>query len=273
MFVADAREFLADPKVRELASEEYRKSGLIVLSKVFTDDQLAEMRATWSKIAESRQQDGKNPFDSLLMTHISMPGVANVVCNSTLVGCVEGVLGGKIELIQSQLMFGYPGTGGFSAHQDNFFNRADPKDNIVAAWIAVEKAEKENGCLAAYPGSHLNGLVKTRRDWFYLLTRSFQIAKSLMRVLMPQARSEPNDSGVVERYAHAEIPKGTSEVAVVLEPGSVAFMHGDLVHSSYPNRTQDRFRRSLVANYIRVGTRYATGPLTRRTPFDVYAAS
>jgi ectoine hydroxylase-related dioxygenase (phytanoyl-CoA dioxygenase family) len=272
MNMADAREFLADSEVRRKALEDYRNSGFLVLRSVFTDSEIAGMRDTWSMIGESRRQDGKAPHRNLLMTHVSMPGVASVVRNQTLVRCIEAILDGKIELIQSQLMFGAPGAKGFSPHQDNFFNRAEPRDKIVAAWIAIDKVDRENGSLAAYPGSHVNGLVKTRRDMVYLLTRSLDIAKSLLRIVFPRGSGEPNDSGVVERYAYAETPPDVSAVALTMAPGSVAIMHGDLVHFSYPNQTSDRFRCSLVANYIRIGTRFVAGPLTRRTPFDVYAS-
>jgi hypothetical protein len=47
-------------------------------------------------------------------------------------------------------------------------------------------------------------------------------------------------------------------------------MHGDLIHFSHPNRTRARFRHSLLANYIRVGTAFASGKLTGRVPFDIY---
>ncbi len=35
-----------------------------------------------------------------------------------------------------------------------------------------------------------------------------------------------------------------------MEPGDVLFFNGQLVHGSFPNRSQDRFRRSLIGHYI-----------------------
>jgi phytanoyl-CoA hydroxylase len=265
-------EFLDRPQARAQALEDYRRNGYLILTEVFTPAEVAQMHEAWTKIADERSAAGKKPYANLLMTHVSNPGVASVVRNPLLVKSVEAVLGGRIELIQSQLMHGRPGSKGFSPHQDNFFNRAEPKDDIIAAWIAVEPVDRENGSLAAYPRSHVDGLVKTRRDWFYLVTRSLDIAKSLLRIVMPKGRVGPDDSGVVERYAYASAPKGVQAIPVALAPGSVALMHGDLIHFSYPNQTESRFRRSLVANFIRVGTKFAAGPLTRRTPFDVYAS-
>ena len=270
--MVSAHKFLTDPEARRQAVTEYRETGYIVLREVFAPAELSQMHHTWAAIGEDRQQQGKRPYTTLLMTHLSNSGVAEIVRNRALLGCVEGLLDGRIELIQSQLMFGIPGNKGFSPHQDNFYNRAEPKDGIIAAWIALENVDEENGCLAVFPRSHLNGLAKTRRDWLYLLSRAPDVAKSLIRLTSSKARTLPNDSGVIERYVYAEAPDNAKAVAVTMEEGSVVFMHGDTIHYSYPNRTTDRFRRSLLTNYVRVGTTFAAGKLTGRVPFDVYAA-
>ena len=267
-----AHDFLTDPEAYRKALEDYRATGYVVLRNVFTAAEISRIRDTWTTIAEGRRQEGKRPYTTLLMTHLSNAGVADIVRNRILLSCVEGLLAGRVELIQSQLMFGMPGNKGFSPHQDNFYNRAEPKGGIIAAWLALEDVNEDNGCLAVFPSSHLGGLAKTRRDWLYLLSRAPDVAKSLIRLTSSKARTRPNDSGVIERYVYAQVPDNAKAVAVTMEEGSVVFMHGDTIHFSYPNRTTDRFRRSLLTNYVRVGTTFAAGKLTGRVPFDVYAA-
>lgn len=271
MASTSVRDFLADSTARRHVLDDYRKTGVTILTEVYSPSEIAQMRQTWTEIGESRRQEGKKPHSTLLMTHLSNGSIARTVRNRNLVSAIEGLLGGKVELIQSQLMFGQPGTKGFSPHQDNFYNRAEPKDGIVAAWIALEDVDEDNGCLAVFPGSHLSGLAPTRRDWIYLLSRSPDVAKSLLRLASPATRGQPNDSGVIERYVYAEVPRDIQPLSVVLKAGSVAFMHGDLIHLSYPNRTPDRFRRSLLTNFVREGTKFNAGKLTGRIPFDVYA--
>ena len=39
-------------------------------------------------------------------------------------------------------------------HQDLYYFPFRPADKIVAAWTAIEKCDKKNGCLHVYPGSH-----------------------------------------------------------------------------------------------------------------------
>jgi len=272
MPTTSACDFLADATVRRQVLDDYRKTGFAILADVYGPSEIAQMRHTWAEISDSRRRQGKKPHATLLMTHLSNAGIASAVRNRNLVGAVEGLLGGKVELIQSQLMFGQPGTKGFSPHQDNFYNRANPNDGIIAAWIALEDVDEESGCVAVFPGSHLAGLAATRRDWMYLLSRSPDVVKSLLRLASPKTRGLPNDSGVIERYVYAEIPKDIQPASVVMKAGSVAFMHGDLIHLSYPNRTPDRFRRSLLTNFVREGTQFTAGKLTGRLPFDVYSA-
>ncbi|HTR85437.1 MAG TPA: phytanoyl-CoA dioxygenase family protein [Reyranella sp.] len=263
--------FLGSESARATALAGYRQSGYLIVDDVFSETELARMHETWKEIADGRKKAGNKPHATLLMTHLSMPSIAGIVRDKRLLHCVENVLGGKVELIQSQLMFGVPGNRGFSPHQDNFYNRPDPRDGIVAAWIALEDADEENGCLVIFPGSHHHGLMKTHRDWVYLLSRSPDVAKSLWKLLSGTGKGKPNDSGVIERYVYAEAPAGLEPMNVVMKAGSVAFMHGDLVHYSYPNRTESRFRRSFLTNYVRTGTSFASGRLTGRIPFDVYA--
>ena len=164
-----------------------------------------------------------------------------------LVKTVEAVLGGRVDLIQSQLMHGMPGSKGFSPHQDNFYNRAEPRDGIVAAWMALEDVDKENGALGVFPASHLNGLAETRRDWAYLsdaLARCGQVSAAAR--LARDSGLATTNSSVIERFVYAQAPDHIQPVPVAMKAGSLVLMHGDTIHLSYPNQTKNRSRKSLV---------------------------
>jgi chlorinating enzyme len=267
------REFLDVPQARAEALERYRQDGYLLLSDLFQADEFAGMRKAWEAIADDRRRKGKKPHATLLMTHITHPEIAAIVRHPLLVKTVEALLGGKVDLIQSQLMHGMPGSKGFSPHQDNFYNRANPRDGIVAAWMALEDVDKENGALGIFPASHLNGLADTRRDWAYLLTRSPDVAKSLLRLASSKFRTGDDDSSVIERFIYAQAPSDIKPVPVALKAGSLVLMHGDAIHLSYPNSTSNRSRKSLLTNFVKVGTQFSAGKLTGRTPFDVYASA
>jgi phytanoyl-CoA hydroxylase len=131
------------------------------------------------------------------------------------------LLGAEPYAVQSMLYFKPPGSRGQAVHQDNFYLRAEP-GTCVAAWLALDRADDENGCLIVVPGSH---------HWPILCTRKADTRMSFTDVTVP-------------------IPEDETPVSVVMEPGDVLFFHGSLIHGSMPNRSVDRFRRALIGHYI-----------------------
>src|SRR5260370_31589348 len=112
------RDFLDSTATRQDAMDAYRREGHLVLTDLFEPAELSAMRTVWGQIADERRREGKKPHATLLMTHISHPEIASIVRHPLLVKTVEAVLGGRVDLIQSQLMHGMPGSKGFSPDQD-----------------------------------------------------------------------------------------------------------------------------------------------------------
>ncbi|WP_112239586.1 phytanoyl-CoA dioxygenase family protein [Kribbella monticola] len=137
--------------------------------------------------------------------------ILNVV--TTLIGPALGA--------QSMFYFKPPGARGQAMHQDNTFLRAHP-ETCLAAWIAVDDVDADNGGLAVVPGSHQVELVC------------------------------PEPADLTESFTDVEvpIPDGLSKVQTRMKAGDVLFFHGSVVHGSRPNTTTDRFRRSLIFHYI-----------------------
>ena len=123
--------------------------------------------------------------------------------------------------VQTMLYFKPPKARGQALHQDQFYLRAQP-GTCIAAWMALDFCDEENGCLQVVPGSH---------DWPLLCTIKADTNQSFSPVSVP-------------------IPDGTPILSLVMEPGDVLFFNGQVVHGSLPNRTEDRFRRALIGHYI-----------------------
>lgn len=122
---------------------------------------------------------------------------------------------------QSMLYFKPPGARGQALHQDNFFLRVEP-GTCIAAWMALDRADAENGGLQVVPGTHL------------------------MDIFCPE-EADPDLSFTRE---YVPVPEGLHAVPLVLDPGDVLFFNGSVVHGSEPNRSRDRFRRSFICHYI-----------------------
>ena len=131
------------------------------------------------------------------------------------------LLGGLEPLaVQTMLYFKPPGARGQALHQDQHFLRADP-GTCIAAWMALDRCDEENGCLEVVPGTH---------EWPIMCTIEAETSESFTDVTVPL----PDDARVVP---------------VPMEPGDVLFFNGSLVHGSKPNRSV-RFRRALIGHYI-----------------------
>jgi len=122
---------------------------------------------------------------------------------------------------QSMLYFKPAGARGQALHQDNFFLKVEP-GTCIAAWAALDPADRENGGLEVVPGTHNMGLFCP----------------------------EEADLDVSFTRDYVPVPDGLEATPVDLAAGDVLFFNGQLVHGSQPNTTTDRFRRSFICHYV-----------------------
>lgn len=134
---------------------------------------------------------------------------------------LAGLFGEEPLAAQSMLYFKPAGARGQALHQDNFYLKVEP-GTCIAAWLALDPADRENGGLEVVPGTHT------------------------MDIFCP----EEADSAASFTREYVPVPPGLAAVPVNLAPGDVLFFNGSLVHGSGPNRTTDRFRRSFICHYI-----------------------
>ncbi len=135
-----------------------------------------------------------------------------------LIDILTRIMGESPKLFADQAMLKPPGIGREKPwHQDHAYFNLPMHTCIVSAWVALDPADPENGCMHVIPQSHRAGPVIhfKRRDW--------QIC----------------DTDIARNHI----------TAVALQPGGVLLWHGRLHHGSPPNRT-DRRRRALQLHYI-----------------------
>jgi ectoine hydroxylase-related dioxygenase (phytanoyl-CoA dioxygenase family) len=122
---------------------------------------------------------------------------------------------------QSMFYFKPPTARGQAIHQDNLFLQAYP-ETCIAAWIAIDDCDADNGGLQVVPGSHRYRLIC------------------------------PEEADTEESFTTAAIPLPDDMAAVQIEmrAGDALFFHGSTAHGSGPNHTTDRFRRSLIFHYV-----------------------
>ena len=141
-----------------------------------------------------------------------------------LVGIAEGILGADLILMQSMLLMKPPVYSTHKVwHQDNAYFRLSPCD-IFGFWIACDTATIENGCMHVLPGSHKNGVVQHAGDG--------------------------------DEYGWTDQPEAERIRAIPLNPGDALVFHGELLHFTPANQT-DQPRRAVQYHYASKNCRQA----------------
>ncbi|XP_024535439.1 phytanoyl-CoA dioxygenase [Selaginella moellendorffii] len=130
--------------------------------------------------------------------------------DSKKVGALLELLGYKKPvLMQSMYIFKQPGIGGeVVPHQDNSFLYTDPP-SCTGLWLALEDANKSNGCLWVLPKSHRDG-----------------VARKFLR-----------DENGVKFDKSPPTYEMSQFIPVEVKAGSLVVIHGNLVHQSFENKS------------------------------------
>jgi ectoine hydroxylase-related dioxygenase (phytanoyl-CoA dioxygenase family) len=162
----------------------------------------------------------------------------------SLVEMVEALLGGEVYHYHSKMIMKDARVGGAWAwHQDYgyWYQNGVLYPNLASAFIAVDPARRENGCLQVIRGSHLLGRLDHK------LTGE-------------QAGIDP------ERIAAIETRLET--VYVEMDPGDVLFFHANTLHRSDQNHS-DQSRWSMICCYNRADNDpYRDSHHPRYTPLE-----
>ncbi|MEX0885456.1 MAG: phytanoyl-CoA dioxygenase family protein [Phycisphaeraceae bacterium] len=208
-----ARQLLAADEVAEIRetfmaqAAEGPVEGLSEASKAFAPD---DPLARYPRMMHPHRHDDK-AVGSLAMRHMLDERVAAVL---------RDLLGEEPIAAQSMFYFKPPGSRGQDLHQDNFYLRVHP-GTCMAAWFAIDDADRDNGGMVVVPGSH-------KYD-----------------VQCPKA----SDRELFFTGDRVDPPAGTQETPVDLAAGDVLFFNGSIIHGSYPNESADRFRRAFICHY------------------------
>ncbi|HZT41084.1 MAG TPA: phytanoyl-CoA dioxygenase family protein [Chthonomonadaceae bacterium] len=213
--------------------EHYKRAGYVVVPQVFSPEEVAAFRDHYMTLRAAGAYPGD--FDGVDITSADplkrFPRMIHMhrwdeislrwMLDPRLNTCMTGLLGREPFAVQTMLYFKPPGARGQALHQDQFYLRVQP-GTCMAAWLALDPCDEENGCMRVVPDSH---------DLPVLCTERADTSISFTDVTVP-------------------VPKDMPVVPVLMQPGDVLFFNGSLIHGSYPNTSKDRFRRALIGHYI-----------------------
>lgn len=155
-----------------------------------------------------------------------------LACSPSVLNSVEQLLGPDIIMFTA-FMIAKPGGAGVEVpwHQDGHYSPHRPL-NGLSVWIALDRVDRENGCVRFVPGSHANGLIPHYKEGRKDVSTNYNIDR---------AHFDPE-----------------SAVEAVLDPGQFS-MHGVYtIHGSSPN-VSNRRRAGFVIDYMSARSLYDRG--------------
>ena len=208
----------------------YHKDGYVLVRGMLSADEvgLLSRAAREDKVLDEHsfgRADGEGGTVRLsLWNHPTDTIYGKIATCESVVGSAEKILDGEVYHYHSKMIMKDARVGGAWAwHQDYgyWYQNGVLFPMLTSAYIAVDRATKENGCLQVIRGSHGLGRIE------HVLTGEQAGAD--------QARVD-------------EILKRLELVYVEMEPGDALYFHANLLHRSDQNRSENP-RWSMICCY------------------------
>ncbi|WP_240633065.1 phytanoyl-CoA dioxygenase family protein [Paenibacillus montanisoli] len=239
--------------MRPLTDEQinqYEKDGYVIIRNGCSEDLIDAFNAHIYTIRSAKEiadwavpgktWTDKDRFSTRLFNPHKQDGFSLQMIKLPIIrGALCQLMGDEAVGIQSMYFFKEPGAKGQAAHQDYYYIKTEP-NTMIAASIAMDKTDEENGCLWVIPGSHKLGLL---------------------------THGEVKDLVEHEHWTHETegIDLG-KQIPVIMEKGDLLIFHNLLIHSSTLNRSTNRWRRSYVCHYVHHASFVGPEHLRFKTP-------
>ena len=193
----------------------FQENGYVIAPAVYTPDEMAACKLAAQELTES-QSGPSGVF--VWMCDAIPPLFEQIACHPRLITILQRIIGPRIEFLSAKPVFKSAKINFASPwHQDQAYWGGGPK---YSAWIAMEEATLENGCLKVIPGSHRSALDHA---------------------------SVKDQIGFGNRILDEDL-KNETIVDAPLNTGDALIFHDCLLHSSHPNLS-GRDRWSFIPTY------------------------
>ena len=236
---------------------DFERDGYLVVQEALTAPELDELRAEATQICRGELGEiagvvPARPGESdeavlsrylcIHQPHKTSKLAESYIGHAAVVDVLVELIGPNVKCMQSMLFIKAAGKPGQAWHQDEDYIPTRDR-SLTAAWMALDDATVENGCLQVIPGSHRHGILWAMKE-------------------NDDPEFDCNDESYGFPYADSD------GVPVEVSAGSIVFFNGYLLHRSLRNRAAGGFRRSLVNHYMSAESLLPW----RHPPEDVFVA-
>jgi ectoine hydroxylase-related dioxygenase (phytanoyl-CoA dioxygenase family) len=204
-------------------------SEIVALEQAF-DATLARLRdeGRLQNVQSGKDSDDAAQVYQLRTAHLLHERFDAFVRDPRILDIAESIVGPNIRLVHYQGLYKPPRSGGeVGWHQDDYYFRIThrKRDGMVSAWVALDDATLENGCLWYVPGGHQT-LLPHVQNWDPEVKKGFYFSIPALD----------------EELANRAIP-------VPIRKGQMVLHHGLMPHRSLKNASE-RPRRALAMHFF-----------------------
>ena len=218
-----------DYKLSEEQLAAYERDGFLILPGYFAradmDEMLEIARADRALMENANDRlDSTGKISRLSLRYDLSPSVYSAYArHRAIVEPMEQLVGGEIYHYHHKMMLKEPRVGGaWEWHQDYGYWYANfLYADMASCMIAVDRANRENGCLQVLKGSHKLGRLE---------------------------HGKTGDQTGADMERVEEVRKKLQTVYCEMEPGTALFFHSNLLHRSDPNESEHS-RWALICCY------------------------
>jgi len=174
-----------------------------------------------------------------------------IMSNKKTIDILENIQKTQIVGLMTQMLFKEVNTRyakqAWNPHQDNIYvkNKSTLNNNFTTQYLTtnffLDSANKKNGTLYVYPGSHKFGLYEAESNISY------------------REKSDTNPGNKIPEKYLTKFKK----VDCNFDKGDLLILNGNLIHGSYSN-TSNKSRPLLSVSYISKGESFISGKNARR---------
>ena len=228
--------------------DHYWQKGWVVIEDVFRPEEAEDVAEAAVRIAQREQvglrdkefvdisEDGKTVTPRKLRDLFIKDSVfREFFVDPRLLEIGRALLGEEPLLLGDQTFMKPPRYGSNKPyHQDNFYFRCHPADQVITTWVALDDVFEANGCLRYIDGSHRGGIL-------------------------PHEPIPGEPHNLVPPSALIDL---TKESLAIVRKGGVVCHHSQTLHTSHRNAS-DRWRRAAAAHWVTAGVTCENDTLDR----------
>jgi phytanoyl-CoA hydroxylase len=213
----------------------FREEGFLIVRGVLNGDERQELLDHVDElVAEDRD------LLRIHMLHREFEIDERYLLHPRIVDVVAGLVGPDVLALQTMLFVKGPGSPGQGYHQDSFHIITEP-DTLIGAWVALDRADEDNGCVWITSGSQ-NEPVYPDADESKGHGGDFHLED-----IHAVSGADDPDESVNDLARLAAMYPG--ERPAILDPGDAVFFGGHVLHRSHANRSGTRTRKAFVGHY------------------------